>query len=293
MEPNHFLLKGASLQELQDQVRLEHGPDARIVSAERVTVGGVRGFFARQHFEATVEVWPSERRAVRALLDVPARLGIAALLDVADAAEARSNGLTSEPEVSTESEDFAALMDDLTFATARHVPAAASHGFHRQAPAPLTAAGDLVLVIGLTVEALEVARTMVLTATGADLRVGGSLVVAGLDRIDDRRQALAARARGVELDQVTFLAFGLARPGVDVSIDLALRTASIESIGADQVWAVVDAGRKADDTARWVTAVGESVQIDAVAALGAELTATPGTVSDLRLPVRWIEFANA
>lgn len=291
MEPSRFLLSGSSLQELQDRVRLEHGPQARIISAERVTVGGVRGFFARQYFEATVEVWPTPRRAARAPLDVPARLGIAALLDDADAAEARSNGLPADPGVSTASEDFAALMDDLTFATARTAPAPAPRGLPLEAPVPLARPGDLVLVIALTVEALEVARAMVHSATAAALRVGGSLVAPGLDRVDDRREAQAARARGVELEQGTFVAFGLGRPGVDVSVDLALSIASIRSIGADQVWVVVDAARKADDTARWVGAVAESVEIDAVAALGAELTATPETVSELRLPVRWIDLA--
>ncbi|MBB5640840.1 hypothetical protein [Cryobacterium roopkundense] len=278
------------MQELQDRVRLEHGAHARIISAERVTVGGVRGFFARQHFEATVEVGPVHRRAERALLDVPARLGIAALLDDADAAEARSNGLAGDASISTESDDFAALMDDLTFATARTSSPAEPLGAPPDAPAPLARAGDLVLVIGLTGEALEVARAMVLLTANADLRVGGSLSAPGLDRVDDRRDALAARARGVELDQTTFVAFGLARPGVDASADLALRTASIGSVGADQVWVVVDTGRKVDDTARWVSAIAESVHIDAVAAVGAELTTSPETVSDLRLPVRWIDL---
>jgi len=293
VEPSRFLLKGPTMQELQDRVLSEHGPHARIISAERVTVGGVRGFFARQHFEATVEVGAPHRRAARALLDAPARLGIAALLDDADAAEAHSNGLTVDAGVSTESEDFAALMDDLTFATARVAPAPAPRVLLMEAPAALAQAGDLVLVIGLTVEALEVARTMVLAATDADLRVGGSLVAPGLDRVDDRRDALASRARGVELEQTTFVAFGLTKPGVDVAVDLALRTASIASVGADQVWVVVDAGRKAEDTARWVNAIAESVQIDAVAALGAEFTATPQTVSELGLPVLWIDASVA
>jgi len=292
VEPSRFLLKGPTMQELQDRVRREHGPAARIISAERVTVGGIRGFFARQHFEATVEVGPPHRRSVRALLDVPARLGIAALLADADEAEARSNGQPVDSAVSTESENFAALMDDLTFATARPVPATEPSRAPDVSPAPLTGAGDLVLVIGLTTEALQVARAMVLASKRADLRVGGSIIAGDLDRIDDRRDALGARAHGVKREQTTIVAFGLARRGVDASADLALRTASIASIGADQVWVVVDSGRKAADTAAWVNAVAESVQIDAVAALGAELTSTPETVADLLLPVRWIEPAT-
>lgn len=38
------------------QIRQEMGPDARIVRAERIRTGGVAGFFAREHYELTVEV---------------------------------------------------------------------------------------------------------------------------------------------------------------------------------------------------------------------------------------------
>lgn len=43
------------------QIRQEMGPDARIVRAERIRTGGVAGFFAREHYELTVEV-PDEPR---------------------------------------------------------------------------------------------------------------------------------------------------------------------------------------------------------------------------------------
>ncbi len=38
------------------RVREEMGPDATIVRAERVRTGGIAGFFAREHYELTVEV---------------------------------------------------------------------------------------------------------------------------------------------------------------------------------------------------------------------------------------------
>lgn len=56
MEPNRYVLKGRSLAKLGVQALADHGPEARIVSAERVTRGGIGGFMAREHFEVVVEV---------------------------------------------------------------------------------------------------------------------------------------------------------------------------------------------------------------------------------------------
>ncbi|MDH6237253.1 hypothetical protein [Cryobacterium sp. CG_9.6] len=305
MEPSRFLLRGDTLKELQDQVRREHGPNARIIQAERVTVGGIRGFFAREHYEATVEVLPPRQRSAHGFLDTPARLGIAALLDDADKAELFGNGILGEPAVSTESVDFAALMDDLTFATAKapipmpgqdHSPAqvrARPRTQPGEAPAYLTGSGDLVIVIGLTDEAVAVARSLARRTPGGEFRVGGALAEAGVQRVDDRRDALGARARGVELDQAVFVAFGLSKPGLPVAVDLAMRAASLASVAAEQVWVVVDAGRKPEDTALWVNAVAESVPIDGILATGRFSTATPESVTELQLPVRWLDPATS
>jgi hypothetical protein len=51
-----LLLEGGDLQALLARVRAEHGPDARIVSADRLRRGGVAGFFSRQWFEIGVEL---------------------------------------------------------------------------------------------------------------------------------------------------------------------------------------------------------------------------------------------
>jgi hypothetical protein len=51
-----LLLEGPAIEPLLARVRAEHGPTARIVNAERVRSGGVGGFFAKEHFEVTVEV---------------------------------------------------------------------------------------------------------------------------------------------------------------------------------------------------------------------------------------------
>lgn len=503
MEPRRFQLRGATLAELRERIRLDHGEDALIVSAEKVTVGGIKGFFARQHYEVTVEV-PPRRRAAHAL-DLPARLGIAALLDDADEEESqlrpRAAAVPPATPVSTESDGFAALMDELTFATARAEPPVrppaggfggagasrptgrsgapssapssdprppmppplavsmptparaardpraaadaaaiaaahvsprrsarsaaerrddladllddldaadsflsdssvsdgavsesasarngAAHEHRDQDPAAstfvaggaalsapleqsagsgamaallaaadraeagplavapasapaasgsrlglsvagsanpsdgsgisdrtgpsdasarpgfagsvagvvapvvprvLTGRGDLVLLVGLTDRTLEVARAMIVRANGGELRVGGLLTASGVDRVDDRRSAGAARAAGVERQHPVFVAFGLGRSPVDVSTDFTQRAASLAALRADQIWVVADAAHKPADTERWVQVVASAVPVDGAVGLGRESTATPETLASLGLPVLW------
>ncbi|MGC8463042.1 MAG: hypothetical protein ACP5P9_05160 [Acidimicrobiales bacterium] len=47
---------GPDLEEVLEQAIAEAGPGGRIVTADRVRKGGVAGFFAREHFEVTVEI---------------------------------------------------------------------------------------------------------------------------------------------------------------------------------------------------------------------------------------------
>jgi hypothetical protein len=60
-------------------------------------------------------------------------------------------------------------------------------------------------------------------------------------------------------------------------------------LSPDQVWLVVDAGRKPDDTALWVNTVAARIPVDAVAVEGSALTATPDTVDELNLPIGWVD----
>jgi hypothetical protein len=55
-----------------------------------------------------------------------------------------------------------------------------------------------------------------------------------------------------------------------------------EAIGATAVWALVDATRKTPDTARHLRTLGD---VEALVVHGVELTADPGTVLGLDLPV--------
>jgi hypothetical protein len=50
------LLEGPAIEPLLAQVRDEYGSSVRIISADKVRSGGVGGFFAKQHYELSVEV---------------------------------------------------------------------------------------------------------------------------------------------------------------------------------------------------------------------------------------------
>ncbi|GAA4362419.1 hypothetical protein [Paeniglutamicibacter cryotolerans] len=134
--PSRLRLEAPSAAELTRRIRAEHGPAARIISAEKVTRGGVGGFLGRTHYEALIEI-PDEgtgpaapvpaavpgpavpaapaSRGRRSRATAPAsRVGIAALLAEAEGAEARIHG-REEPVVATGTPDFARVMDQLAF----------------------------------------------------------------------------------------------------------------------------------------------------------------------------------
>ncbi len=457
MSARRLQLKGASLQELQAQVLAEHGPDARIVAAEKVTVGGIRGFFAREHYEVTVELPAPAVRGQHAL-DQKARAGIAALLADAELAESqlhgsRLHGKAPELHVSTHTDQFAVVMDNLTFNTARPtrlpkgakleqpgpeaapaaarpqpgpgaggptaggtgagdptaddasaVPPRARPGFGRRRtdvkpgakaaskpgtgaasepeaavlgqepdvaaagtpaapagtpaasvgtpgassptdgepvvagtvvvsgvphpagtaepdgaqqptgpgsaaapaiPSPLYGPGDLVLVIGQGGNALAAANSMAAAAPAVNgapseaadwISSGGNMVrMAGAHAaevrrpVQDRNSAIGARARGVERGQSVFVAFGLG----DTLTPTLEMLAILPALGADQIWLAVDAGRKAEDTDRWVQAVQRVVVPDGLAVTGTRHTSTPKTVNTLGVPVGWVDGAPA
>jgi len=280
-------------------VLAEHGPTATIVAVNTKTVGGVAGFFAQRSYEVEVEV--SESGASDAHVFEPsARVGLAALLDEADALEAevpafsasapapapapRSEPLHYEqiPRLSTTTASFDSIMADLSFNTAQILPTVEGPAVFPRAP--LSGAGDMIAVIGLGTDPLEVARTMSAALGRRALHVAGTVLDDGLFRLTDRRMVVAARAAGVREEHPVFVALGLPRIGFDDDAAFALHL-----IQADQVWVVVDVGRKPADTERWVRAVQAIVQVDAVAVVGSAATTTPNTVHDLGLQVGWSE----
>ncbi|WP_232234521.1 hypothetical protein [Actinoplanes sp. N902-109] len=68
-----MLLEGPAIEPLLAQVRDEYGSSVRIISADKVRTGGFGGFFAKQHYELSVEVPdPDERDTAPPRRAVPA-----------------------------------------------------------------------------------------------------------------------------------------------------------------------------------------------------------------------------
>jgi hypothetical protein len=354
-----LLLEGADVEELLARVHTEHGPEARIVKAERVRSGGVGGFFARERYEVTVEV--PEVPEVPEAPDDPgeARDAVAAspgsvedLLDAADAREradqpvvrAWSPPAADAPAVvtmprrplSTDGHDFAEVLSALT-ATAqrerRPAPTAASptaaqpstgpgiaelsrlgvpdellvhlgpgevvrqmHRILRRLPVPPRSSlphGGVVAVVGQRRHAARCAAALaeqlrtdpaaVLYACAPDATVPARRRVAGVG--DARRRAAAARAK--ELTVVVV---------VDAEVepaDQAWAHDVLEALAPEQIWAVVDAGRKTEDTRRHLRAVAGQTGVDALAVHGTAGTSDPASVLALGSPVGLLDGAPA
>lgn len=315
MPPIRSQRSGATLDEVRASVLAEFGPGARIVSAERVTTGGVAGLFRKAHVEAVIEVPdPFDPPTARvAIASSPAkRVGIAALLADAEAAESRI--AETDGTAGTRADAFASVLDGFASdglapprrAAGRSVPgesglpsvtegavtslpggaetdpwadlraellapgtaaitvtAAASTPVPPPAPAVRSADGDLVLLVG---RATDVDAAAGVFANRHGLRATAA---------SDRRSGILARADAVR-DGVALLA-------VAAWTDVA----TTASLASDQVWVVVDVGRKHEDAVAMLTAVVEvGVPIAGVLAIGAEETSTPETVRLLGVPVR-------
>jgi hypothetical protein len=281
VSPSRFHVEADSVDELNARILDQYGPDAAVVATTVTTTGGLQGFFATRKFHATVELADGTAADAHSF-DLPARSGIAALLDRADDSDQVSHEVSSEWNVSTATPGFAAILADLALNTAPPTPAIAPPA--RPSPLPLRGAGDLVVFIGLGDDALAVAKTIAAGVGASVLRIGGTIDRPEIPRIDDRRGAIAARAEGVRLGEGVVMAFGLPRRG-----PTAESVADLENLHADQFWVAVDAGRKPEDTVRWVRAVANVVPLTAAMSWSPDETSTPHSVAQLGLPVGWVE----
>jgi hypothetical protein len=314
---------GATLESLRDAVRAEFGAGARIVAAERVTTPGFGGLFRKAHVEATVEVpEPGDQPTARVVIaDSPVqRVGIAALLADAEAAEARIAG--TDGTRATRADAFASVLDGFqadgitpsaprpTRAQAEpDVPVGVDPRLQAAVDAQTVAVAQPVAVAQTVVDAQPVVETRsggpsrvldapspapVARSTAPAVRsADGDLVLlvgrpndvdaaAGLFAVRhalrptdaaDRRAAILARADGV-------------RDGHAVLAVAAWDDrATGDALQADQVWVVVDVGRKPADSAAMVSAVASRLPVVGVVAIGAGETATPESVDLLGLPV--------
>jgi hypothetical protein len=266
------------------RVRAEFGPGARIVSADEIRIGGIGGFFARRVYELVIDypeaVPRTEELRSAASTANPRMSGIAALLEQADRDESFLPGVAgagSVQGVSTQSDDFSSILGALAVQVDAPVATAPPDPVVFR-PEP----GGLLAIAGLRDDALRVALDLAGRTPGAQLGVAGDLG-GTLPRVEDRREAVALRARGVEADAIAIVAIGLGSGG-----PIAEANASrVPLIGADAVWVAVDATRKPEDTARWVAAVVAAAPVREMAVLDAPLTETPESVHDLGLRQAW------
>jgi hypothetical protein len=296
--PNLLQLSAPTIDDLRQKVRDEHGPLARIVSAEKVIPRGIGRVRKPAYFEAVVELPDAPPTPPDVQVDPAARHGIAALLADADDAEDAA-GTAPAP---THFDQVMASLGGFAAPPAPTPPVSAAPAFAMPpvfpapleleaaraplaVPVPPSVPGDLVVVVSLGPDALTIAQAMCKSFGPGELRGGGTIKARGRVPLADRRSALLARADGVENGRVVFCAFG-----VDATDD---GLGALAAIDADQVWIVVDAGRKTDDTQRWLQRIASVVEVAAVAVLGAASTATPHTVNALGLPIGWVDGAPA
>ncbi|MFI5932635.1 hypothetical protein [Actinoplanes sp. NPDC051494] len=83
-----MLLEGPAIEPLLAQVRDEYGSSVRIISADKVRSGGFGGFFAKQHYELSVEV-PDESESAAPRRPAPADDGPQTLEQLLARAESR------------------------------------------------------------------------------------------------------------------------------------------------------------------------------------------------------------
>lgn len=293
------------MEELRERVRKRYGPEARIVRAEAVTVGGIKGYLARRHYEVTVKVPAPQQQSA----PLKARAGIAALLAEADQAESGPGPVApapkdSAPLVSTMSGGFDELVQDLarstgSIATVETAPGATRAALRGRrayrAPRPGRYPGDLTVVVGLQEDAVKVCLDMAREAASAStsgtadagargVYAGGAQAVKGYLPLANRAAAVAARAAGVEGGYPVFVAWGIGsakREKRDFS--------AIAPLAADQVWLAVDARMKDADTQAWAAEVKAAVEVTGLAVEHSADTGTPESVNLLEVPVGWVD----
>ncbi|GAA1498206.1 hypothetical protein [Paeniglutamicibacter kerguelensis] len=151
-------------------------------------------------------------------------------------------------------------------------------------PSPLDGPGDLVVVVGLWGDGVIAGAQ--LGAESAMRRQAGELApkfntdAAVRQPLTDRRGVLKARAAAVEAQEPLVVSVAL-NPLQPLREQMEL----LDTLGPDQLWVAVDAGRKSEDTAAWVKHVSARHRVYAVVALHGNETLSPESVLELGFPV--------
>ncbi|MDJ0316664.1 hypothetical protein [Arthrobacter antibioticus] len=293
---SQFQLKGHSMESLRWQLFETYGSRARIIRAERIQTGGVFGIGAITSFEVNVEVDdlqeddPGLTRHERSrLVEVnrgPAvpRRGLGALLAQADNADSAAPSQTLK--ALEQKPDFDAIMGELAgedpYDDSAQVDSA------RAMPRPSQRPGDVIILAGLREQPLHTAWSMISTLMGgADLLTAGDHRSVGVSHVFlDSVGVKRAQALAASVGRPLLIAFSFGQRGSsNLSVLASLRPA--------QLWLVVDAAHKPEDTQSWVRRACRYAVPDALAVVGATDTMTPETVNELRLPVGWVDGHQA
>jgi hypothetical protein len=95
--PTRVLLEGPAIEPLLNQVRDEYGSHVRIISADKVRSGGIGGFFAKQHYEVSVEVPDAEKDSEDMAQQTVAENGANPLERLLEQAESRDRFTADTP----------------------------------------------------------------------------------------------------------------------------------------------------------------------------------------------------
>jgi hypothetical protein len=329
--PQRLLLEGSDIDELLARVRVEHGPDARIVHAEQKLVGGVGGFFARRRFEIAVAVDEEGPTGLaQAVLAATAPASIDDLLALADAQDGAAPTIaptpttpttpTTQPSpdraeaarapgrpVSTQSPSFDHFVRDLITAAEGgplHAVADPEAGFVPAAPRVETRAAfvpdpRLVLLDTLARVAVSPPREL----AGTHLVVGPKVRARALARawLAECGEDAAALAEGEVEDA---LAVPAARGGRLVVVEahaavvdarrVGRRLAELAPGAVATVTALVDARWDVATSRAWLAALSaRGAQVDHLAPYAVDDAADPLRLLELGVPVTWLDARPA
>lgn len=306
--PSQFQLRGHSLEGLRWQLFESYGPTARIIRAERIQTGGLFGIGATTTYEVVVEV-DADPALHKAANDRAGSFGVASarrpttprrslrdLLAEADRADdARPSGSVRAIEAKP---DFDAILGKMVREDADDTgvsgTGASGTGADKEeesagqrvkaTPRPSTTPGDLIILAGMRDQPLYTAWSMI-----SQLQDGAELLTAGDHRYNGVSHVFLD---SVEVKKAQTLAAGGGKPLL-IAFSFGQRGASnlsmLASVRPNQLWLVVDAAHKPEDTASWVRRACRYSVPDALAVQGTTDTATPESVNALKVPVGWVD----